>query len=221
MTDPALDGPPLAEPPATDGALARIEPVLYASFKVLNRRFMTPVQRAGLGPWVGTPVGGYVLLLRVRGRKSGVVRETPLSYLIAEGHAWVLAGFGPRTEWYRNLLADPRVEVVLPGRRIKGTAIEVRDPAVRSRILPALARATGVPGFMIGFNPFTASDERIVDALAWVPLMRIGVDGEFLEPGADDPGGRAWIWPEWPPPWKRDAALSPRRTSSTAGSSTH
>ena len=65
------------------------------------------------------------------------MRETPLNYLVADGSVWIIAGFGPETEWYRNLLADPAVEVVLPTRRLAGTAVEIPSPAVRARILPS------------------------------------------------------------------------------------
>ncbi len=186
--------PPLADPPGPDGSWALAEPFLRRGFKALNRYFMVPLHRAGLGAWVSTPVGGWILLLRVRGRKSGLIRETPLNYLIADGQVWVLAGFGPRTEWYRNLLADPAVEVRLPGRRFAGTAAEERDPTVRARLVPRLVRSTGLPGMMVVPSPQTAPDEAILDAVAWVPLVRITPDGEPLEPGPDDPGGRAWIW---------------------------
>ena len=100
-----------------------------ALFKVMNRWFMVPVVRAGFGPWVSCPLGGYMVLVRVRGRKSGLVRETPLNYVITDGSAWILAGFGPRTEWYRNMLADPDVEIVLPGRPpMAAVASEVTAP---------------------------------------------------------------------------------------------
>lgn len=186
--------PELAEPPEPTGAWAWIQPYVRPSFRILNRWFMIPLHRAGLGAWLETPLMGYMLLLRVRGRKSGLVRETPLSYLVAEGAVWVVAGFGPRTEWFRNLQVEPAVEAWLPGRRLRATAVEIRDPAIRARILPRLVRATGLPGFTIGCNPFTAPEERILAAVDWVPLVRIGVEGEFLEPGPDDPGGTAWIW---------------------------
>ncbi len=186
--------PPLAEPPSGRGwALA--EPYLRKAFKALNRWFMLPAHRAGLGAWVSTPFGGWILVLRVRGRKSGRMRDTPLNYLLAEDAVWVLAGFGRRTEWYRNLLADPAVEVRLPGRRLAGTAEEVLDPAVRARVIPRLVRATGIPAMMVVGNPWTAPDEDILDALGYVPLIRIRMrDGSPLEAGADDPGGHAWIW---------------------------
>jgi deazaflavin-dependent oxidoreductase (nitroreductase family) len=192
-TTPTESFPPLAEPPVNE-AWQTADPYLHMVFKALNRYFMVPLHRAGLGAWVSMPIGGYMVLLRIRGRKSGVVRETPLNYLIAEGSVWVLAGFGPKTEWYRNLQADPHVEAWLPGRRVTGIAVEELDPRVRARILPALIRSTPLPGAMIGVNPLTAPDEAIIKALDWVPLLRITPDGEWLEPGADDPGGSAWIW---------------------------
>ena len=185
--------PTLAEPPA-GGALHGLDPLGKRVFKALNRWFMIPVLGAGLGAWVGSPVGGYMLLLRVRGRSSGLVRETPLSYLIADGSIWIAAGFGPATQWYRNLLADPAVEVVLPGRLVTGRAVEVRAPAVRTRILPAFMRATGLPAFLGGINPWRSSDEEVLAATDFVPLIRIDTDDGWLESGADDPGGRAWIW---------------------------
>lgn len=174
--------------------MATIVPAVSRALKVLNRWFMVPALRLGLGAWVGTPFGGYILLLRVRGRRSGLVRETPLSYFVAEGAVWVMAGFGPRTEWFRNLQADPVVEVWLPGRVLRCRAEEAADPATRARIIPALTRAVGVPGAMVGCNPWTASDERILDLLSWVPLVRLSPVGGPIAAGPDDPGGRAWIW---------------------------
>ncbi len=93
---------------------------------------MVPSLRLGLGPWIGTPIGGYILLLRVRGRKSGLWREAPLSYLVADGAVWIMAGFGARTEWYRNLVVDPGVEVWLPGRFLRCRAEEASDRATRA-----------------------------------------------------------------------------------------
>ncbi len=135
-----------------------------------------------------------MVLLRIRGRKSGIVRETPLNYLIAEGSLWVIAGFGPRTEWYRNLGADRRVEAVLPGRVVTGTATEVRAPAVRRRIIPALLRSTAGPSLLAGLNPWHAPVDQLLESMAFVPLLRIDADDGRLDPGPDDPGGHAWIW---------------------------
>jgi deazaflavin-dependent oxidoreductase (nitroreductase family) len=191
--DAAPREPDLAPTPA-DGALHGFDDTARRAFKALNRWFMIPVLRAGLGAWVGMPLGGWMLLLRVRGRSSGVVRETPLSYMVADGSVWVMAGFGPATQWYRNLLADPAVEVVLPGRTISGRATEVRAAGVRARVMPQLVRATGLPSFLAGINPWTSTQEQVLEALDFVPLIRIDADDGWLDPGQDDPGGRAWIW---------------------------
>jgi deazaflavin-dependent oxidoreductase (nitroreductase family) len=164
------------------------------SFKVLNRWFMLPLLRAGLGAWMGTPLGGWILLLHVRGRRSGVMRDSPLSYLIADGAVWVMAGFGDKTQWYRNLLADPDVRVVLPGRAISCTAEVVADPEVRRRIIPQLARAAGLPGYLTGVDPFRAPPEQVLAATAWVPLIRLRPDDGPISAGPDDPGGLGWIW---------------------------
>ncbi|MEI7745502.1 MAG: nitroreductase/quinone reductase family protein [Chloroflexota bacterium] len=192
MTDPVTPAAPgpalLPEPPGLPYAGA------IAVFRALNRWFMVPLTRRGLGAWVSMPIGGSILLLRARGRKSGVMRETPLNYVVAEGSTWVLAGFGPRTEWYRNLVVDPRGEVVLPGRTFSGIAVEVRDPATRRRIMPAIMRSTAGPSMASGVNPFTTTDDEVLETMAWVPLVRVDADEGWLDSGPDDPGGHAWIW---------------------------
>jgi deazaflavin-dependent oxidoreductase (nitroreductase family) len=194
MSDTDLqDQPPLADAPPGTRPGDPVPPAARA-FQQLNRWFMTPALGAGLGSWLSTPLGGWMVLLRVRGRKSGLVRETPLNYLVAEGSVWVLAGFGPRAEWYRNLVADPSVEAWLPGRRIAGVATEVRTPDVRRRIIPAIVRATLGPSMAARLDPWRATDDQLLQQLAWVPLIRIDADEGWLDAGHDDPGGRAWIW---------------------------
>ncbi len=162
--------------------------------KVMNRWLMVPVLRAGLGAWMGTPLGGWILLLRVRGRRSGVMRDSPLSYLVADGSVWVMAGFGSRTQWYRNVLAEPRVQVVLPGRAMSCVAEVVDDSDVRRDIISRLVRATGLPGYLSGVDPFRAPVEAMLAATAWVPLIRLRPDDGPISAGPDDPGGLGWAW---------------------------
>lgn len=193
---PAPTPAPAATPaaPPLQGPLAVIVPAIGRALRSLNRWFMVPMLRLGLGQWMGTPFGGYILLLRVRGRKSGIVRDTPLSYCLAEGSAWVMAGFGPGAQWLRNVQADPVVDVWLPGRVLRCRAEEATDPAVRARIAPLLTRSIGAPGAMVGCNPWASPDERILDLLEGIPLVRLTpLDGP-LAAGPDDPGGHGWIW---------------------------
>jgi deazaflavin-dependent oxidoreductase (nitroreductase family) len=175
-------------------ATSRARSLLIAGFRTFNRWAMLPLLDAGLGPWMGTPIGGWLLVLRVRGRKSGLVREVPLSYLIAEGSAWVMAGFGDMSEWYRNLLADPSVEILLPGRSVRCAAVPVGDEATRARILPRLVRAAGVPGYLTGCDPYRAPAAALLAATAGLPLIRLQPVAGPLVAGPDDPGGTGWIW---------------------------
>jgi deazaflavin-dependent oxidoreductase (nitroreductase family) len=70
-----------------------------------------------------------ILLLTTVGRKSGRRRTTPLQYrrgdsdLIYVGSVW-----GTHADWYRNLLADNRVEVQIGSKRFKAKALPVTDP---------------------------------------------------------------------------------------------
>ena len=71
--------------------------------------------RGGLG---GRLAGISMLLLTTRGRKSGVLRTTPLAFM-ADGDAWVVVGSnngGPHDPaWWRNLEASPEAEVQVMG----------------------------------------------------------------------------------------------------------
>jgi hypothetical protein len=55
-------------------------------------------------------------------------------------------------------------------------------------------RATGVPGYLTGSDPYRSSPERVLESTAWVPLIRLRPVGEPLVAGPDDPGGRGWTW---------------------------
>lgn len=176
-----------APPPGRSADLGR------RAFRIVNRWLMLPLLRAGLGAWLSTPIGGW-LLLRGRGRKSGRVREVPLGYFIAEGSVWVVAGFGGHTDWYRNLRVDPQVEVILPGRERRCVAEEVTDPETRRRILPPFIRSMGAPGYMAGLDPYRSTPDQILAATATLPLIRLRPETEPLVAGPDDPGGLGWVW---------------------------
>ncbi len=190
MTD---DQATSAEPALPYGpVVSRMLPAMHRGFLVVNRRLALPVLHAGLAPFWSLPITGYMAILRSRGRKSGVVREAPLGYVISEGAVYVWAGFGPKTQWLRNIEADPRVEVVLPGRSFSGLAEVVTDPDERLRAGRALTAALGVIGMAtLGINPRTASDEELARRTEGLPLVRIRPTG--IAAGPLDPGGRAWI----------------------------
>jgi len=197
---PAVVSPPLpgtlSAPPVLTGLARSISQASQSAFRHANRWFVVPLHRAGLAVWLCGPLGGWQCLVTTIGRTSGLRRDTPLGYIVMDGAAWVMAGYGPRTQWYRNILAEPRVDLRLPSRQpFAALAEEARDPDLRARVIPPLCRSMALPGVMIGCVPATSTDERILDCVSWVPLVRIRpADGSALVPGTEDPGGRGWIW---------------------------
>jgi hypothetical protein len=80
---------------------------LRNAFRVLNRYFMVPLFRSGLGAWVVSPWAGYIMVLTTIGHKSGQPRHTPVNYALVDGDVCCLAGFGSAAHWARNLAAAP------------------------------------------------------------------------------------------------------------------
>jgi deazaflavin-dependent oxidoreductase (nitroreductase family) len=172
---------------------ALLEPI-DRGFKLANRWFAGPVLRAGLGSWFVTPPGGSLMLLRTTGRRTGLRREVPLGYVIHDGAIWCCAGFGTRTAWYRNLLDDPAVEVVLPGAVVRGVADPVTERETWLPAFRALRTALGIVGRLTLGDLANASDDVLFERGRAIPLVRIRVTS--IEPGPFDPGGRAWIVPQ-------------------------
>ncbi|MFI6925316.1 nitroreductase family deazaflavin-dependent oxidoreductase [Nonomuraea spiralis] len=76
--------------------------------------------RLGLGPLLGS----RVMLLTHTGRVSGLPRRAVIEVVRHDGHGYVAAsGFGPKADWYRNVMATPRVTVQVGGRRFRATAV--------------------------------------------------------------------------------------------------
>jgi len=160
-------------------------------FGYLNRYFMVPMFRLGFGPWMGTPFGGYIIVLKVVGRKTGKTRYAPVNYAIENGNVYCLAGFGKTSDWYRNILAHPQIEVIMPGGAIAGDAQEVTDADERARVIRRILINGGFAGFFYGYDPRTVSAEILLESTREVPVLRIHPRG--VGSGASDPGGWAWV----------------------------
>ena len=69
-----------------------------------------------------------VLLLTTTGRKSGLSRTTPLQYEEIDGVCYVASARGRQADWFRNLQADPHVQVQIGERCFSALAEAVTDP---------------------------------------------------------------------------------------------
>jgi deazaflavin-dependent oxidoreductase (nitroreductase family) len=110
------------------------------------------VYALGLGPVMGR----LVLLLTTTGRKTGLKRVTPLQYEEVGEKIYLGASRGLKSDWVRNILANPRVEVRVKARRFTGLAEVVTDLSRvadflelrlqhRPRMIGAMLKGEGLP----------------------------------------------------------------------------
>jgi deazaflavin-dependent oxidoreductase (nitroreductase family) len=171
--------------------MTRLLEPMHAGFIRLNRWVAVPALRAGLGPLFSTPVLGSLMVLRTTGRKSGLPRDVPLGYAILDGAVYCIAGFGEETQWFRNVLADPSVEVVLPLSTFRGVAEPVTDPDEWARAFRALMTNMGPIGRATSGDIRGLDDAGLREAGRGLPVVRIRPTG--IGSGPADPGGLMWV----------------------------
>ncbi len=170
------------------------EEALRQGFKYFNR-FMLLMWRLGLGPWVNVwPEGlGRIMVLTTTGRKSGLPRRTPVNYATVDGEVYCTAAFGETCDWYRNVRANPDVEIWLPDGWWAGEAEEVKDSPRRIPLLREVLIASAFAARAAGIDPHTMPDADLDDLTREYKLFRIR--RRAARTGPDGPGDLAWIWP--------------------------
>lgn len=167
------------------------EPLLRALFRQFNR-VMLLMWRLGFGRYCNSPYFGYIMVLTTTGRKSGLRRRAPVNFDQDDGFVYCLAGFGEKTHWYRNLLADPRCEVWLPDGWWAGEAEAVTDPEERMRRAHRLLIRSGFAARLFeGLDPANLSDDTL-RAIGARGVVRIRLTEPRSGPGG--PGDLAWVW---------------------------
>jgi deazaflavin-dependent oxidoreductase (nitroreductase family) len=151
---------------------------------------MVPIFKIGLGPFVGNPITGYVMVLKTIGRKTGKVRYAPVNYALMNGDLYCMAGFGSGTHWYRNLQSHPNIEIIMPSGVYTGFVDDIPITEQAVHIMRQLLKNSGMAGFFAGFNPYSISDGDLQDRMKEYPLVRIRSTG--VRSGVGDPGG--WLW---------------------------
>ena len=170
------------------------EESLRQMFRFFNR-FMVLLFRLGLGGWGNRPELSQVMVLIHTGRKSGLSRRTPVNYAVVDGDIYCTAAYGRRADWYKNIMADARVEVWLRDGWWGGVAEEVPDDdpqrnALMRQVLIASGFATPL---FTGMNPKTLSDAALTELTTPYRLIRIRRNQVRTGPGG--PGDLVWVWP--------------------------
>ena len=125
--------------------------------------FMVFMWKIGLG-WtmnIWPAVSGRIMVIKHRGRKSGKEYLTPVNYALVDGEIYCTAGFGSMSDWYRNMLANPNIELWLPEGKRKARAEDISDSSNRLFLLRQVIIASGFAGPLFGINPKKLSDEQL------------------------------------------------------------
>lgn len=171
--------------------------LLRRFFRWMNRVVLL-MWRLGLGGFMAGRRRGYVMVLVTTGRKTGRRRMAPVNFDEDPGLVYCLAGFGRRTHWLVNLLADPSCEVWLPdGRRIAGSGEVVVDEVERIALIRRLLVRAGFATRLAepGIDPVREPDDVIAELGARYggryEVVRIALRSAVT--GRGGPGDRKWI----------------------------
>ncbi len=134
---------------------------------------------------LGAILGRSILLLMTRGRKTGLLRTTPLVYEERDGVILVASARGHSADWLQNIRSNPHVQLQIGRHTYAGSAEIVQDPGMiagylarqyrqKPRLFGAILRAEGVS------SPPAQGD--LVRLASKRPMVKI-----VLEEGRNDP----------------------------------
>lgn len=167
---------------------------LRQGFKKFNP-WMVLLWRLGLGGWVNAApdTGGQIMVLTHRGRSSGRPYRTPVNYALIDGEIYCTAGFGKVSDWYRNVMAHPEVEIWLPNGWYAGIAEDVTGRPGALEKLRAVLIASGFAAKAAGIDPMRMTAGELEQATRDYRLLH--VRRTAARTGSGGPGDLAWIWP--------------------------
>ena len=156
---------------------------------VLKRLLQAPIALYDIG--AGWLLGRRFLLLTHRGRRSGRRYRTMLEVVAwdpANEEAIAMSGFGPRSNWYLNVLAGGAEEIRIARNRFRPEARRVEeDEAIRvvaeyerrNRVVKPLVRA--VLSRLAGFR-YDGSEEARRKLVGALPLIAFSPTNSRSQP---------------------------------------
>jgi deazaflavin-dependent oxidoreductase (nitroreductase family) len=101
--------------------MPRFPLVFWRVLSRLNSRLVS-----GYGP--KNRASKRVLVITTIGRKSSQLRSTPLQFEEVDGVYYVASARGPHADWYRNIIANPQVEVRVNDQNFQTSAELISEP---------------------------------------------------------------------------------------------
>ena len=170
------------------------EKVLCQLFKYFNK-VMVFKWKLGFSKWLNVwpEVFGQYLVITHFGRKSGRKYQTPVNYTIIDNDIYCVAGFGEESDWYKNILNNPNIEIWLTDGWWAGEAEDISDHPERLYIMREVLIASGFAAPLFGVHPLKM-DETTLDILTKsYRLIKIYRTRERT--GAKGPDEYTWVWP--------------------------
>lgn len=122
----------------------------------IRHALITPLQRH-----IANPIGRRAArlfnsqaILETTGRTTGLPRQTPVGGRQVGSSYWIVSEYGRKSQYVRNIIANPHVRLQIHGTWHPGTAVllDDDDPRERLRRLPVLNSAVVR---MVGSNLLT------------------------------------------------------------------
>jgi deazaflavin-dependent oxidoreductase (nitroreductase family) len=162
-------------------------------FRYLNK-FMVFMYRIGFGKFLTLWKEGFgqILILTHTGRKSGKIYQSGLNFARVDGEIYSIAGFGTATDWYRNLVTNPRVDIWINNEWFEA---EAQVLPVNNQTLPivrAVLISSGFAARVFGINPHTISDPQLAEITKDYCLVKF--NRTAARTGDGGPGEYAWVW---------------------------
>ncbi len=170
------------------------EDLMRNLFKYLNK-FMVLLWKLGLENWLNfyPKLLGRYLVITHYGRKSGKKYLTPVNYATVDDEIYCTSGFGVQSDWYKNLIHDPEIEIWLPDGWWKAKAEDIGNHPQRLDIMREVLIGSGFAAPLFGIQPLTIDDDSLAEETKDYRLLRLNKISERT--GKDGPNEYVWIWP--------------------------
>lgn len=108
-------------------------------------------------------MGAQMMVIQVKGRKSGKAYETPIGYLRDGDAVIALTDVNGQSNWYRNIFVHPDVTLTIQGKTYAARAEPITDETERQRIF-AMYKAERADSWKYLFDAPLNSDEATLQA---------------------------------------------------------
>lgn len=151
--------------------------------------------RLGLKPLLVRTQLFRCLVLTTKGRKSGQARHTMLAHFVLDGRIYIGAGWGVRTQWYQNILADPRVTVQARGHAFGAVARLITDDEELRRLYWHARKKTPMWMWKRSLDSWEIRDEAedFAAKKERIPFLRLDPLNERPLPPLR--ANLVWVWP--------------------------